>query len=88
MPNYHYTALDRSGNKLKGEVSAANELAARKSIKDKGLFVVQMGLDNKRFKLPSLFTQSTTQKNQSSGKGACFLYSATGDLTSFRLYSG
>lgn len=72
MPNYHYTALDRSGNKLKGEVSAPNELAARKSIKDKGLFVVQMGLETKRFKLPSFFNQSTTQKTRVPGKELVF----------------
>lgn len=72
MPNYHYTALDRSGNKLKGEVSAPNELAARKSIKDKGLFVVQMGLDSKRFKLPSFFNQSSTQKTRVPGKELVF----------------
>jgi len=60
MPNYHYTALDKRGTKVKGDISAVNEQAARIAIRDKGLFVVSMGLESQRFKLPKFFQSSET----------------------------
>lgn len=80
MPNFHYTALDRKGNKVKGDISAASEVTARSMVKDKGLFVVSMGLESQRFQLPRLFQVSTTSNARVPQKELVFFTRQLGTL--------
>ena len=44
MPNFHYTALDRTGKKVRSEIQASSEALARKQAKDRGHFIIKMGI--------------------------------------------
>jgi type II secretory pathway component PulF len=42
MANYSYTCLDRKGKKLSGNAEGEDRNAIRKSLKEKGLYVVEI----------------------------------------------
>ncbi len=50
MPNFHYTALDRNGKKIRSEIQASSEALARKQAKDRGHFIIKMGIDTGKIK--------------------------------------
>jgi len=60
MPSYHYSALNKHGARVKGEVSASSELLAREMVREQGLYVVSMGIETSRWKLSSLFQSGAT----------------------------
>lgn len=57
MPVFHYVALDRSGNRLKGEVQAQDEVAARREVRSRGLYVESMDPEASRFRLRLPFSR-------------------------------
>lgn len=60
MPTYHYRALNRGGTKIRGEISAPDEHAARNAVREQGLFVVSMGLETQKFQIPKFLQGSET----------------------------
>jgi general secretion pathway protein F len=54
MPKFHYTALDRQGAKVKGEIAASDEANARRQVKSRGHYIVNMDLESEgRFRFLS-----------------------------------
>ena len=80
MPNYHYTALDRYGKKIRSEIQASSELLARKQAKDRGHFVVKMGQDTGKFKLSDLFGDGAISSVKVPGKDLVFFTRQLGTL--------
>jgi type II secretion system protein F len=81
MPTFHYTALDKAGNRLKGEIAAANERNARREIKKKGLYVVNMDVEGaKRFIIPLPNIELRQARASVSGKELVFFTRQLGTL--------
>ena len=79
MPNFHYTALDRNGKKIRSEIQASSESLARKQAKDRGHFVIKMGSDSGKMKF-DLFRSSEISSIKVPGKDLVFFTRQLGTL--------
>ncbi len=79
MPNFHYTALDRTGKKIRSEIQASSEALARKQAKDRGHFIIKMGIDSGKIKF-NFFRASQTSSVKVPGKDLVFFTRQLGTL--------
>ena len=79
MPSFQYTALDRNGKKIRSEVQAGSESMARKQAKDRGHFIIKMGVDSGRMKF-DFFKTSQISSMRVPGKDLVFFTRQLGTL--------
>ena len=79
MPNFHYTALDRNGKKVRSEIQASSEALARKQAKDRGHFIIKMGIDSGKMKF-NFLRASQTSSVKVPGKELVFFTRQLGTL--------